>query len=147
ELPDPAGDLASRTALRALEAADLRVRAIRPAEAEARAQVHAPRHGIVALAEDRVDHRVERRVALEVRGVHANAVRDLETLRAAVRVTQPRRQIEVVAQATVHLQPAREARRNSVLEIGERVVDVRPVAVGGVVLRVAVILEIETELV
>ena len=70
---------------------------------------------------------VERRIALEVRGVDAKAVGELEARRATVGVTQPRRRAEVVAQAAIDLQAPREARRNAVLEIRERVVDERAV--------------------
>ena len=88
-----------------------------------------------------------RRVALEVRRVDANAVGELEARRAAIRIAEPRRRAEVVAQPAIHLQTPREARRNAVLEIGERVVDERAEPVRRVVLRVAIVPEVEAELV
>ena len=98
-------------------------------------------------AEHGVDDGVERRIALEVRRVDAHAVGELQPRSAAVRIAEPRRRAEVVAQSAIDLQAAREARRNSVLEIGERVVDERAEPIRRVVLRVAVVAEVEAELV
>src|SRR5262249_49398204 len=73
--------------------------------------------------------------------------RELKARRAAERIAQPRRRTEIVAQTTVHEETTRVARRNAVLEIREGVVEERTEAVGRVVLRVAVVAEVDTELV
>src|SRR6185437_11046821 len=63
------------------------------------------------------------------------------------RVAKPGRGAEIIADAAVHLEPAREAERQAVLKILQRVVDVSAEAVGRVVLRVAVVAEVDAELV
>src|SRR4029079_13966128 len=74
-------------------------------------------------------------------------VRELKARRATIGIAEPRRGAEVVAETAIHLQTSREGCRQPVLEILERVVRVGAVAVRRVVLRVAIVSEVEAELV
>src|SRR4030095_5102771 len=78
ELADAAAECAARSARGALEAGNLRCGAVGPAEAEARAEIHAARHLIVAHAEHGIHKRIELRVSLELRDVGAEAVREVQ---------------------------------------------------------------------
>src|SRR5439155_19946684 len=122
ELTDTAAQVAARTAGRALEAGNLRRDAIRPAEAESWADVHAAWDVVVPSAKDRIDDRVELRAALEVCDVGPETISDLEARRPTIGVAERGGEAEVIALTPTRLKAAGEARRNAGLEVRKRIV-------------------------
>src|SRR5207248_1507575 len=78
----------ARAAERALERADLRRLAVLPREADARAEIGAVRHEVVAHTERLLDVGVRRGISVEAVRVDAQPVLELEARRALVRVAE-----------------------------------------------------------
>ena len=122
---------------RARHVRDRRRRAVRPLQPDARAEVDAIRHDVVANAE-RVAHRgIEVRPVEKAVPVRANAVLHLDGRRRTPRVADRHPRRHLIARQVNRRQRPREGGRRSRLEIGERVEGERAerrADVGGVVL-------------